>query len=282
MALAFGASSVFAQTLTSKKGETILPEAGDWAIGFNATPFLNYVGNMLSSAGNTAATANWLNGDQTIVGKYYVNATTAYRASLRIGMGSTTQNAYVMQDGQTNPDPTVTTKDSWKKGYHNIVLGAGMEKRMGKTRLQGYYGAEAMIMLSGSDNTYTYGNAISSTDNTPTRQNFGSNNPSAGEWITKNKAGSTFGLGVRGIIGAEYFLFAKISIGAEYDWGVMFSSTGDGSQTAEYYGIAPNGQGAAAVQSITTKTGGGSSFGVDTGINSGLTGTGSLVLTLHF
>lgn len=275
MALAFGASSVFAQTLTSKKGETILPESGDWSIGFDASPFFHYVGTMFSTA-NANPTANWLNGDQTIVGKYYVDATTAYRATLRIGMGSTTQNAYSELD-QTTPDPTATVKDSWKHGYHNIVLGAGIEKRMGKTRLQGYYGGEAMIMLSGSSDTYTYGNAISATYSAPIRANFngGANNLGGGDWLDKANAGSTFGIGVRGIIGAEYFIFPKISIGAEYDWGVMFSSTGDGSATDEVW----NGT---TIKSSTMKTAGASSFGVDTGINTGLTGTGSIVLNLHF
>ena len=51
----FAATFTFAQDgaeLTSKKGETILPEAGDYAIGFNAAPFLNYAGNLFSSAGS--------------------------------------------------------------------------------------------------------------------------------------------------------------------------------------------------------------------------------------
>ena len=39
VAMAFGVSSAFAQDLTSKKGEPILPEAGDWSIGIDAAPF---------------------------------------------------------------------------------------------------------------------------------------------------------------------------------------------------------------------------------------------------
>ena len=39
VALAFGSISVSSQDLTSKKGEPILPEAGDWGIGIDATPF---------------------------------------------------------------------------------------------------------------------------------------------------------------------------------------------------------------------------------------------------
>ena len=60
LAMAFGVSSAFAQDLTSKKGEPILPEAGDWAISASANPFLNYIG-MLGSASNSAPQFNFLN-----------------------------------------------------------------------------------------------------------------------------------------------------------------------------------------------------------------------------
>ena len=48
-------TSAFAQDLTSKRGEPILPEAGDYMIGIDANPFLNYIGRLGSSA-NVAPT----------------------------------------------------------------------------------------------------------------------------------------------------------------------------------------------------------------------------------
>ena len=33
---------VFAQDLTTKKGVSILPTTGDWAIGFDGSPLFNY------------------------------------------------------------------------------------------------------------------------------------------------------------------------------------------------------------------------------------------------
>ena len=67
-----GVSAISQAQLQSKKGEAYLPEAGDWSIGVDATPFLNYVGNFLSSAGNSAPTQDFLNANQTIIGKYCV------------------------------------------------------------------------------------------------------------------------------------------------------------------------------------------------------------------
>ena len=61
VALAFGVSSAFAQDLTSKKGEPFLPEAGDYMIGIDANPFLNYLGNFFGkTVANTAPTFNFL------------------------------------------------------------------------------------------------------------------------------------------------------------------------------------------------------------------------------
>ena len=50
IALALGISGAFAQDLTSKKGEPMLPEANDWAISLNADPIFTFVGNAFSGA----------------------------------------------------------------------------------------------------------------------------------------------------------------------------------------------------------------------------------------
>lgn len=280
-AIAFGLTSGFAQDTTkglvSKKGEHYLPESGDWAVSIDAKPILTYFGGFLSNAGAVSPTWGYPGTPLAITGKYFKDAKTAYRAMVRLGFGSTTTNGYSMQDGQTTPDPTVTVKDTWKASHSNIVLGVGMEMRKGKTRLQGYYGGMFLLGIGGTKDTYTYGNSYSTTNQTPTRTNFGTNSL-AGTWVTENKPGSTFMLGLRGFLGAEYFLFPKISIGAEFGWGLGLNHTGDGSKTIESWNPAAN-----AVKSATIKTGGASTFGIDTDINgTQMIPTGSLNLTMHF
>jgi hypothetical protein len=49
LALVLGMSGAFAQDLTSKKGEPFLPEAGDWGLGIDANPFLEYAGNFFGN-----------------------------------------------------------------------------------------------------------------------------------------------------------------------------------------------------------------------------------------
>ncbi|HTA82912.1 MAG TPA: hypothetical protein VK783_08265 [Bacteroidia bacterium] len=281
-ALAITTFGVFAQgsdQLVSKKGEMYLPEAGDWAISFSATPFLDYFGAFLSNNGAQAPTASFLNGNQTIIGKYYVDAQTAYRGLLRIGINSQGLDNLVNDDASTAvPNPMTT--DHWTASQHYIGLGVGMEKRRGKTRLQGYYGAEFMFALSGSDNTYTYGNAFTSSDQTPTSTPgttfIGANNGTPGSRTLTNDAGSTFAISLQGFIGFEYFFMPKISVGGEYTWGINFTSTSQGTMTQE------NGNGSTST-TVTTHTGASSSFSLDSGINNPWGApAGNLYINFHF
>ncbi|NQX97221.1 MAG: hypothetical protein HRT73_04970 [Flavobacteriales bacterium] len=96
----FLATATFAQDgLTSKKGEAYLPEAGDWALGFDANPFLNYAGNMFNGSLNNTLNLPWYSANNTIYGKMYKDETTAYRMQVRIGMGSTSLDGPVQDQG---------------------------------------------------------------------------------------------------------------------------------------------------------------------------------------
>lgn len=287
-ALAFGLTSAFAQDLTSKKGEPILPESGDWSIGIDANPFLNYFGNMLNgNTSNSAPTWNFLNSNLTLVGKMFTSETTAYRGILRIGMNSTKETAMIGDAAVTTPPtfPSVPAmvEDVHKNSSRFIGLGGGMEWRRGKTRLQGFYGGDLMFWMSGSKDTYEYGNTLSTTVavNPGTTTNFGSNLTTDtygnNARVLESKAGSTIGLGVRGFIGCEYFILPKISLGAEFGWGIAFSSTGAGSTTHESVG----GTGPAPGEQ-TLETGKSSSFSLDLDRNAFGTGNGSLRINFHF
>jgi len=303
IATVFAASTTFAQDLTSKKGETILPEAEDWAISFDATPFLNYFGQMLSNAGATAPTAGYTNGyPWAIKGKMFKDEKTAYRAGLRLGFGS---NSWANEVGQAqastvtpavypNMDPMV--EDTYKAGYNGIVLTGGLEMRRGKTRLQGYYGGELLIGMSGNKNTYTYGNALTAgapdptvtagagfeTDWTTLGQSANLlTDPAGGSARLLETKTSNMMIGLRGFIGVEYFILPKISIGAEYGWGLGFMST---KMTSSMEGSAFDGTGFVLGSFDTeSKT---SRFAIDSDIQNGMTGTtggsGSLNIIFHF
>lgn len=253
-----------AQELKNKQGVPILPAAGDYAIGIDATPIFNFFGNFVKiNSGAPFAdpsSMNFVNGNNAIYAKYFVDATTAYRATVRIGLTSTSDKEYVMQDGQS--DPLVTVEDKAKYGNTNIILSAGMEKRRGAGRLQGFYGAEAQLMFAGTSEKYTYGNAFSSSNTTPNMTNFDPTNPNvlgASSRITKAKSGSTIGIGARAFVGVEYFFAPKVSVGGEFGWGLALATQGDGKVTTESWDGANS-----TVKTTETKTGGGGYMGFDT------------------
>ncbi len=229
--------------MNSKNGTPILPEAGNWSIAFDASPWLHYAGNLLSSAGTNNANAAYLV-PNTLVGKYMIDGSTAYRCMLRIGYNMHSQDSLV-PNGSGG-----TYTNTYKNSSMNITLGAGKQWYRGKGRLKGYYGGMAMLTFgSPNSNTVTYG--------APT---------SAMPRVTEMSAGSTFGIGVRGFVGAEYFFAPKMSIGAEYGWGIMYNMQGQGKMTTE-----------STAGTTTTNTGGNSSFNIDVD-----NFQGAIMLSLYF
>jgi len=183
-AVAIMSASASAQELKSKKGENFLPEKGDWSIGFNADGIFSYIGNAFNgTSGNEAPSVDFQEVG-TFVGKRFTSDKTADRYMANLGINS-----------DKNGDNTASGFD--------LTLGYGKEWRKGKTRLQGFYGADAMI------------NVNSSTTKTV-----------AGTTTTTVKSGLGFGVGAQGFIGAEYFIFPKISMGAQYTYGLMLGVDG--------------------------------------------------------
>jgi hypothetical protein len=219
---ALGTLAINAQSLTSSKGENYLPEAGDWALGFNANSVFEYVGRAFTSGNNAPNLTSQIN--NTFVGKKFTSATEAYRvvANLRAGSNSS-----------TNLTGVETTNSNF-----GLTAGLGKEWRKGKTRLQGFYGADALAFFNTSSEKVVNGSSTITT--TP---------------------GLQLGLGVNGFVGAEYFIFPKMSLGAQFSYGLNLGVVGKDK-------LDNNG--------TVTESGGGSSVGL-----SGVS-VQSINLNLHF
>lgn len=246
----FVSSLMMAQDgLVSKRGINILPEAGEWAIGIDASPIFEYVGNIFNGTMDNSAPVFQSNseyqgvpGGFAICGKMMVDANTAYRARVRVGLNNTSDRTLV-------PDATDAgefVEDESKTSNFGIALGAGIEKRRGSSRVQGVYGAEAMIGFGSSSTEELYGNDI--------EDEF----PLGGSRPVSSKSGSTVMFGVNGFAGIEYFVAPKVSIGGEYTWGLSIMSTGDDEFVTETYDGTND-------DTITSDSAGGSSFSLDTG-----------------
>jgi hypothetical protein len=269
VALAASTMIAGAQTLTSKNGTPILPEKGEWSIGFDAVPVINTVGGLFH-----APTANGVdypsNNAMTLIGKMVVDENTAYRAKLGINIGSHTTNA--------NPNATgfdsLTSVSETKVSTMDIAIGAGIQKWRGKGRVRGYYGAEVMIGFGGgTDSTYEYLKPL-------TTANLGSSQTS------EVNGGGSFGLGIDGFIGVEYFFAPKMSLSAEYTWGLAMTSVSESESTTSTVETV---NGTDVITTKTTKGGGkASSFNLGVGntvspnVLNNSYGSGSIVLSFYF
>ena len=229
--------------LTNKRGMAILPQAGDFALGVEASTFLSYVGNFF--ANTSSSTPSFTNGEgkyPTIYGKYFLHDNRAIRARLTLGLGSNTTKAFVRDDNK--PAETIwTLEDVRKNSSVDINLGLGYEFRRGKGRMQGFYGAETALGLKTANDKYEYANSIKTDRWAPYTHNFNGNSTTNGGITTRNlldKDGMTFTLGVGGFAGVEYFFSSKLSIGGEFGLMINLNVKGKGKTTYEKWSVEAN------------------------------------------
>ncbi len=273
----------FAQPV-SKKGESFLPREGDWAVGIDAAPFLEYFGNFFSEAENQAPFADFTNSQMAITGKRFVRDDFAYRASVRFNILTDSYRAF---SPEFSVDPTNTTvEDKYSRTFTNFYFSAGIEKRKGKTRVQGFYGAEAFLGFGTENHTFEYGNDITQENTSPDRSEFQvlfQNDPreitnisETGAFLTEFTKGTRFTIGGRAFVGAEVFLFPKWSVGFEYGLALGFTYTGNSEIVEEQWTVPVGGTSEQFVTTVTNE-GGDSSLEIDTD-NSG----GTLFMFFYF
>lgn len=186
---AFGFAS--AQNLVSSKGEEYLPKAGEWSIGFNANGVLNYFGGLFSNGGRDGE--NLVSGQKTFLGRD--------NSISLVGKRMTSDNTADRYVANFNLN-IEKVKDVDATTVFGTTVGYGKEWRRGSTRLQGYYGADALVNIQ-----------------YPAKKQF------------------ELGLGVQGFVGAEYFVMPKFAIGAQYTYGVSLVYKNDGNLDTNSFGF---------------------------------------------
>lgn len=261
--------------LTSKKGVPILPQQGDYALGFDATPVLNFglnAVNIMNDTGQDAEHPGYAGINQALFAKYFLQDNLAVRARLGVNTLNTTEKTFgddPLYDGSGTPDNILLSTE--KTGTSMYFLGAGLEWRRGYNRLQGYYGGEALIGF-GTDRT-----------NTSYEVSYNSDADDAGyisagdtRTLVQNN-GASLMLGLRGFVGVEYFVAPKISLGGEFGWGLGYSRQGRGKTEVESWDGSDaetvEGQGDSSSQV---------SLGVDQGAPALFGGNAFISLNFHF
>lgn len=277
LAAILGASVSIAQvsSMKNKKGFEILPEAGDYAIQVDATPFLNFGLNAINIANSTGGTGSvagintfqGLNGVNTTVrGKYFTSATEAYRVNF--GINTSTMKYSRNITSTVDPDDEMTVDSTVK--FSQIIIGGGKEWRRGHNRLQGFYGGELNLTIG---STTPLRSVELSEDIEDAADDYGytgmSTLPGTASYI-KSQKGSSFGFMLNGFAGIEYFVLPKLSIGGQLSWGLMFQSKTKVTTVVEFY------DGTDTNEDESEITGGPSNFGFGTNYS------GQVFATFHF
>jgi hypothetical protein len=255
-AVAAATVALNAQGLVSKKGEMMLPEAGDMAISIDAVPVLNLLKFDDSGATVSAQPLNY-----TFTFKKFKSATEACRMGLTLGLNQFTELDEVaeLNDGVADGDNTVTNKE--KTRNTNIQVFIGHEHRRGNTRVQGFCGADVYTGIGSNSTVNSFGNDDSDL--------------AATTYDLKNKSGLAFNIGARAFVGAEYFIAPKLALGFEAGLALGYESQAAGE--IEQLTVTRVG----GTTNTETNTIEGTSSTRDFGVNSNLTG-GRVSLTFHF
>ena len=192
-------NSAFAQEPTSKKGTPILPHKGNWGIGFDVVPIVKYAGNLFYDSNNNNDLS--INYPLSITASYLRKDNLAYRFRLSLSNTSEKKDTLVPRLGSTNPNEEVA--DETKTSENSELIGFGIQRWVGKSRVRGYYGGEGAFIIETSKRSYSYGNALGSTNPVNTR-------------IKSEKDGTVFGFMARAFVGVEVFIAPKIALSAEY------------------------------------------------------------------
>lgn len=257
-------AQVSTPNLVSKKGIKILPEKGEYSIGISAEPILNFAGDVMAGAsGNQAFTfANNLYLRPAIFGKYMLSDNSAVRARFQFDM---TNNSAVNVVAKSSTSPDINNPefvdDITNVRTSNILLGLGYEKRRGSSRIQGVYGAEAVIGYSNIIVNYDYGNDINANFNTPAIANPG-NYDGFMRRLIEDKPGRSFMGGVRGFIGIEFFLAPKISLGGEFGYSILANYSSNRTQVREYWD-----SGSSSVKEVSIESTNAGTRGITAGVD---------------
>lgn len=186
-----------------------LPQAGDIGIGFDATPFLDYLGNVANGTVNNSLGL----GDHTLYFRYFLTDNSAVRVKLRINSDKDVDHEYVADDQARALDPLSQKelKDRRVSKYTETALNVGYQVFRGPNRLRGFYGGDLGFGFENEKNSYEYGNKMSALNASPST-GFGlAGSPRVLDEVVKSN--SFVGLGV--FTGAEYYFMPKACIGVE-------------------------------------------------------------------
>lgn len=220
LAAGMAVMSLSAQETENKQ---YLPEAGDWAIGFDAKPILNYVGNMFNGATKNSFAP--LGGEPSLnygptvsfMGKYMLTDEFALKANVGVLLANNKQAYYIQDDAATILDPLSNAKvaDYRAERSTGVSVMAGAEYRLGKKRIQGIFGAGVLFGVKKGVVNYSYGNKMTTINQNPTVSDEFNVWENGYRTLKEFSTTPDFYAGITTSAGVEVFVAPKIALGAE-------------------------------------------------------------------
>jgi hypothetical protein len=217
-----------------------LPVQGDMSVGFSLDPLATFAGNLFN--GNQDNILEDLAGEPllyqqmpdpcvSIMGTYMVTDQLAIRANIGFGYSLTQHNFFVQDDAAVALDDLSNAKvtDQINAQILSGSFSAGIEYRVGKRLpIQGVFGAGLSYACGVNKADYTYGNAITELNQTPSVNN----GMPATEAVTPYLPNARLlyvesdemihMVGVYGSVGVEWFVAPKIALGANVNLGIYY------------------------------------------------------------
>jgi hypothetical protein len=220
--------------IVNKKGVRLLPKAGDFAIGLDLVPILNYFGNSFNGTQNNSFNTGFLSNSNTLKAKYFLTDKSAIRVNFKFEVHNTNNSQYVNDDAANDPLANEQVEDKQSSKIRNLGLSAGYEMRRIRGRLNAFYGADIVFVYDKNKDIYTYGNNRTMINPMPTTYNFGDNIIGQNRVLSSVNSGG-FGFGSNIFLGLEYFIMPNICLGSELNWGLMYYANVQQYKIEEYW-----------------------------------------------
>ena len=204
----------------SKSGKQLTPVAGDIGIGIEAGPFFQWAGNIFGFTGNnTALSGNVGTAAAGSVGtdvnvRYFLDEGMAVRVRAGFTNRIDIDSDNNITDDANAIDPNAYVMNRYVEADGQYRLAAGVEMRRTRDRIQGYYGGDITFSRTSYKYFEEYGNA-------PTIDN---QQPSGYSTFIAQYNPTRMTIGVAGVIGAEYFFAPSMSLGAEFNLGLIYAN----------------------------------------------------------
>ena len=216
------------------KPEDFLPKAGSWALSINANPFLNpgYIFGDYDAGGAVGGSA-YLSPVLSVAGKYMVTDNLGVRLNVGWLYNLKSEGVYTRDDIAYMADKQSIDKVVDRANFHNAgaSFNVAAEYRIGKRRVQGVVGGGLLYAFTYSSITYSYGNAITPENPSPSFHHlyYGADPArdgfSSARFLRYFYSSPTHYLGLMGFVGVEWFISPWFSLGAEVNVAAVYNWT---------------------------------------------------------